>query len=78
MTGSFLPGYYSNVSRGKRQQEGIDDAIPCILEPQGSEKAFGTGEMAEKRFALPIVRAPGYILSTIIGAAPHILWSVFP
>jgi len=25
-------GYYSNVSRGKRQQEGLDDAISCILE----------------------------------------------
>jgi hypothetical protein len=25
-------GYYSNVSRGKRQKEGIDDAVPCILE----------------------------------------------
>src|SRR5450756_980488 len=33
-------GYYSNVVRGKRQQEGVDDAIPCILEPQGNEKAF--------------------------------------
>jgi len=33
-------GYYSNVSRGKRQQEGLDDATPCILEPQGNEKAF--------------------------------------
>ena len=33
-------GYYSNVVRGKRQQEGIDDAIPCILEPQRNEKAF--------------------------------------
>ena len=33
-------GYYSNVSRGKRRQKGLDDAIPCILEPQGNEKAF--------------------------------------
>jgi hypothetical protein len=33
-------GYYSNVSRGKRQKEGLDDAIPCILEPHGNEKAF--------------------------------------
>jgi hypothetical protein len=33
-------GYYSNVSRGKRQKEGLDDAIPCILEPQRNEKAF--------------------------------------
>jgi hypothetical protein len=33
-------GYYSNVSRGKRQKEGIDDAVPCILESQGDEKAF--------------------------------------
>jgi hypothetical protein len=33
-------GYYSNVSRGKRQKEGSDDAIPCILEPQRDEKTF--------------------------------------
>ena len=33
-------GHYSNVSRGKRQKEGLDDAIPCILEPQGNVKAF--------------------------------------
>ena len=33
-------GHYSNVSRGKRRQEGLDNAIPCILEPQGNEKAF--------------------------------------
>jgi hypothetical protein len=33
-------GYYSNVSRGKRQKEGLDDAVPCILEPQGDEKVF--------------------------------------
>ena len=33
-------GYYSNVSRVKRRQEGLDDAIPCILEPQGNEKTF--------------------------------------
>ncbi len=33
-------GYYSNVSRGKRQKEGIAEAIPCILESQGDEKTF--------------------------------------
>jgi hypothetical protein len=33
-------GYYSNVSRGKRRQERLGDAIPCILEPQGDEKTF--------------------------------------
>jgi len=33
-------GWYSNVSRGKRQKEGSDDVIPCILEPQGDEKVF--------------------------------------
>jgi hypothetical protein len=33
-------GHYSNVSRGKRQKEGGDDAIPCILKPQGDEKIF--------------------------------------
>jgi hypothetical protein len=31
-------GYYSNISRGKRPKEGIDDAVPCILESQGDEK----------------------------------------
>jgi hypothetical protein len=33
-------GWYSNVSRRKRQKEGRDDAIPCILEPLGDEKIF--------------------------------------
>ena len=33
-------GHYSNVSRGKRQKEGRDDAIPCILEPEGDAKVF--------------------------------------
>ena len=33
-------GWYSNASRGKRGQEGLDDAIPCILELQGDEKAL--------------------------------------
>ena len=28
-------GYYSNVARGKRKETGTDDAIPCILEPEG-------------------------------------------
>jgi hypothetical protein len=33
-------GYYSNVSRGKRKEAGADEAIPCILEPEGNVKAF--------------------------------------
>jgi hypothetical protein len=33
-------GYYSNVSRRKRKEVGTDDAVPCILEPLGNEKAF--------------------------------------
>jgi len=33
-------GYYSNVSRGKRKETGTDDAMPCILEPEGNVKAF--------------------------------------
>jgi len=33
-------GYYSNVSRGKRQKDGSEEALPCILEPQGDEKTF--------------------------------------
>ena len=33
-------GRYSNVSRGKRQKAGSDDAIPCILEPVGDIKVI--------------------------------------
>lgn len=33
-------GYYSNVLRGKRQKEGLDDAIPCIMETQVNKMAF--------------------------------------
>jgi hypothetical protein len=33
-------GFYSNVSRGKRQMAGKDDDVPCILEPQENVKAF--------------------------------------
>jgi hypothetical protein len=33
-------GHYSNVSRGKRQMEGNDDAVPSIIESQGDEKIF--------------------------------------
>jgi len=33
-------GYYSNVSRGKRQKENQDDLIPYILEPGGSSKEY--------------------------------------
>ena len=36
-------GYYSNVSRGKRKEKGTDDAIPCILEPDGDVKALRKG-----------------------------------
>jgi hypothetical protein len=31
-------GYYRNVSRGKRQKEGSDNVVPCILESQGDDK----------------------------------------
>jgi hypothetical protein len=33
-------GYYSNVSRGKRQKEDQDGLIPYILEPGGSSKEY--------------------------------------
>jgi len=33
-------GYYNNVSRGKGQEAGTDDAVPCIIELQGDSKAF--------------------------------------
>jgi len=31
-------GYYSNVSRGRRKEAGMDDAVPCIIKSQGDEK----------------------------------------
>jgi hypothetical protein len=31
---------YGNVSQGKRQMEGSDDAVPSIIESQGDEKVF--------------------------------------
>jgi hypothetical protein len=37
--GSYY-GYYSNVSRGKRQKKSNDDAIPSILDPKGNVKAL--------------------------------------
>jgi hypothetical protein len=33
-------GYYSNVARGKRKKADIDDKVPCILEPELTDKAF--------------------------------------
>jgi len=33
-------GYYSNVARGKRKKAGAEDKIPCILEPEMTDKAF--------------------------------------
>jgi len=33
-------GYYSNVSRGKRKIQDKDEAIPSILEPDGSSREF--------------------------------------
>lgn len=33
-------GYYSNVARGKRKKTDADDNIPCILEPELTDKAF--------------------------------------
>jgi hypothetical protein len=33
-------GYYSNVAGGKRKKVGDDDKIPCILEPELSDRDF--------------------------------------
>ena len=44
-------GYYSNVSRGKRKKQNLDDIVPSILQPEGSSKAFRkTGLALSKRF----------------------------
>ena len=32
-------GYYSNVPRGKRKKADADVTIPCILEPELTDKA---------------------------------------
>jgi len=34
-------GYYSNVSRGRRQKEDQNGLIPCILEPEENSKEYG-------------------------------------
>ncbi|HOJ52293.1 MAG TPA: transposase, partial [Syntrophales bacterium] len=36
-------GYYSNVARGKRKKEDIDNDVPCIHEPQDDMKALRKG-----------------------------------
>ena len=33
-------GYYSNVARGKRKKAAEDDNIPCVLEPELSDREF--------------------------------------
>ncbi len=33
-------GYYSNAARGKRKKADVDDKIPCILEPELTDKTF--------------------------------------
>ena len=33
-------GYYSNVSRGKRQKQNWAELIPCILEPDESSSSL--------------------------------------
>ena len=33
-------GFYSNVARAKREKIDADDKIPCILEPELTDKAF--------------------------------------
>ena len=69
-------GYYSNVVRGKRQQEGIDDAIPCILEPQGNEKDFRKSwarliPLTLQRPVIPSTPTPDYSL------VPFRVWDAY-
>ena len=33
-------GYYSNAARGKRKKADVDDKIPCILEPELTDRDF--------------------------------------
>ncbi len=40
MAGVQYYGYYGNGSRGKRKIQDKDDAIPSILEPDGSSGEF--------------------------------------
>ena len=74
-------GYYSNVSRGKRRQEAQDDAIPCIIEPQGNAKAFrkSWARLIQKiyevdPFVCPSARGPcgsSALLSLITNVIPY-------
>jgi hypothetical protein len=53
-------GYYSNVSRGKRQKEDQDTLIPYILEPDGSSKEHrkNWARLIQKIYEVDPLRCP--------------------
>jgi len=53
-------GYYSNVARGKRIKDGADDKIPCILEPEMTDKAFrkNWARLIQKIYEVDPLRCP--------------------
>src|SRR5450759_4818320 len=70
-------GHYSNVSRGKRQKEGSDETIPCILEPQWNEKIFrrNWARLIQMIGACPREggesRSPGHLAGPVQAAAEN-------
>ena len=65
-------GYYSNVSRGKRQKEGRAEAIPCILESQGDEKTFrrNWARLIQKIYKEVLINFPYSSSSDLFDADP--------
>ena len=54
----YYGGYYSNVSRGKRQKTGDDAAMAYILEPPLPDKAFRKNWA---RLIQKIAAGPGHV-----------------
>jgi len=53
-------GYYSNVTRGKRKKTDADDKIPCILEPELTDKAFrkNWARLIQKNYEFDLLLCP--------------------
>jgi hypothetical protein len=75
-------GYHSNVARGKRKKDGADDKIPCILEPELSDKDFRRNCRIGKVCIIDIIPLIGYenragtlpVLAVEMGCGHTICW----
>ena len=72
-------GYYSNVSRGKRKKQDLDEWIPCILESEGPTKGYkkNWARLIQKIYEVDSLTYPECqekISSFFFGQGSHILW----